>query len=178
MSRITHRALVLLALGAGVLALLLTGCAPAATNPVVSTPSPGVGTLKAATAYQYAWKVEGGGRYATGSTDVCNLYGTISIEDQKALSNPDNVPIFGFVLDQGTITYGTVWPTAEPGTGIVSGTGSYVVDYDSSGEPVRIRGTAKLTWHDASTSPAISTRYDSIVLTFAKESRAAGKCDF
>jgi hypothetical protein len=176
MSRIVRAVAIRLMVGSAAL-VMLAGCT-AISPGTDSTPSPGKGSLNETIAYKSAWRVTGGGEYVMGSADVCNLYGPISIEDHKALANPDSVPIFGFVLDQGTITYGTVWPTAEPGTGIVSGAGTYVVDYDSAGEPTAIRGIARVKWHDASATPVLSTRSDVISLRFTKESRAEGKCDF
>ena len=162
------------------LTLAVSGCAAATPKaaPRHAAPLVGVGTLDDALAYQSAWHVEGGGTFASGSTDICDLHGPISIEDAKALANPDtSIPIFGFVLHEGEISYGTVWPTADPGTGVLTGIGSYVVDYDASGLPTAIHGTAKVTWRDPTKKPITSTRSDVLNLTLTKEPRA-GHCDF
>ena len=156
----------------------LSGCAaepaPFSSSPARPTAAPAAtGTFNSALAYQSAWHVEGGGKYATGSVDTCDLHLPISIEDAAALANADStVPIFGMVFHDGKIDYGTVWATAEPGTGIVSGTGRYTISYDSAGLPVSAQGTATLKWHDAKHTPAISTRTDRLTLTFTKEPRA------
>ena len=162
-------------------AAALTGCAgaPAPTSSRIALPTTAAaasGTFNEALAYQSAWHVDGKGKYFSGSIDTCDLNLAISIEDSAALANPDsNVPIFGAVFRDGQISYGTVWPTAVPGTGIVSGTGRYAISYDSSGLPVTAEGTATIKWHDAGKNPVISTRSDKLTLTFTKESRA-GHC--
>lgn len=165
------------AVAAAALAAMFTACTatpsavPAVPN-VTAAPA-STGKFNSALAYQNAWHIEGGGKYAIGSVDTCDLNLPISIEDAAALANPDTtVPIFGMVFTNGEISYGTVWPTAAPGTGIVSGTGTYSISYDSSGLPTTLQGTAKLKWHDAKKSPAISTRADQLTLTFTKEPRA------
>jgi hypothetical protein len=154
--------------------LVLSGCsanAPAATNPPLPSAAPtATGTFNATLAYQSSWHIEARSTYVNGSADVCDLNVPISIEDAAALANPNtNVPVFGFVARDGKFTYGTVWPTSEPGTGITGGTGSYSISYDASGLPTTGTGTAKLSWHDKTKKPATSTRTDRITLTFTKE---------
>ena len=160
-----------------VVAVSLTGCAassPAATNPPLPTAAPtATGTFDEALAYQSAWHVEARGKYFAGSIDTCDLNTPISIEDAAALANPDtDVPVFGAVFRDGAISYGTVWPTPVPGTGIEGGSGTYAINYDSSGLPVVAHGTATIKWHDAKKKPPVSTRHDTLTLTFTKESRA------
>ena len=163
-------------------AFALSGCttpSAAATKSPLPLPTrvpAASGTFNEALAYQSAWHVEGKGKYFAGSVDTCDLTLAISIEDAAALSNPDsNVPVFGAVFRDGQISYGTVWPTAIAGTGIESGTGRYAISYDSSGLPTVAHGTATITWHDPKKKPAVSTRTDSLTLTFTKEPRA-GHC--
>jgi hypothetical protein len=162
-----------------VIAASLSGCAASAPAAMVNPPLPTAahtasGTFNEALAYQSAWHVEGKGEYFHGSIDTCDLNTPISIEDAAALANSDTtVPIFGAVFRDGQISYGTVWPTSVPGTGIVSGTGKYTISYDASGLPVVAHGTATVKWHNAKKKPALSTRHDSLTLTFTKESRAA-----
>ncbi len=163
-----------------VVAASLSGCAtspPTPTNPPLPSAAPtAIGTFNEALAYQSAWHVEAEGKYFSGSIDSCDLNTPISIEDAAALANSDtNLPVFGAVFRDGGISYGTVWPTALPGTGIVSGTGTYSISYDPSGLPVVAHGTATVKWHDAKKKPAVSTRHDTLTLTFTKESRA-GHC--
>ncbi len=165
------------ALAAVAIAGMLSACAatptPIPTVAKVTAAPASTGKFNRALAYQSAWHIEGGGSYASGSVDSCDLNLPISIEDAAALADPDTtVPIFGMVFTNGTISYGTVWPTAEPGTGIISGSGTYSISYDPSGLPTTLQGTATLTWHDAKKSPAISTRTDRLKLTFTKEARA------
>ena len=155
----------------------LSGCAttaPAPTNPPLPTAAPtATGTFNEALAYQSAWHVEAKGKYFSGSMDTCDLNTPISVEDAAALANPDTqVPVFGAVFRDGGISYGTVWPTPLPGTGIESGTGTYSISYDASGLPVVAHGTGTVKWHDAKKKPAISTRHDILTLTFTRESRA------
>ncbi|MDQ1547069.1 MAG: hypothetical protein QOH69_1973 [Actinomycetota bacterium] len=170
-----HRSLLLII--AVVAAVSLSGCAttaPAPTNPPLPTAAPtATGTFNEALAYQSAWHVEARGKYFSGSMDTCDLNTPISIEDAAALANADTqVPVFGAVFRDGGISYGTVWPTPLPGTGIESGTGTYSISYDGSGLPVIAHGTATVKWHDAKRKPAIVTRHDTLTLTFTRESRA------
>jgi hypothetical protein len=169
-----------LAIVAVLVAVSLSGCAaaaPAPTNPPLPTAAPtATGTYNEALAYQSSWHIEGKGQYFAGSVETCDLNTPISIEDAAALANPDTtVPVFGAVFRDGHITYGTVWPTPVPGTGIESGTGTYAISYDSSGLPVVAHGTATIKWHDSKKKPAVSTRHDTLTLTFTKEPRA-GHC--
>jgi hypothetical protein len=166
-----------LVISAVVAAVALSGCAttaPAHTNPPLPTAAPtATGTFNEALAYQSAWHVEAKGRYFSGSTDTCDLNTPISIEDAAALANPNtNVPVFGAVFRDGGISYGTVWPTPLPGTGIESGMGTYSISYDPSGLPVVAHGAGTVKWHDAKKKPAIVTRHDTLTLTFTRESRA------
>lgn len=176
MIRITRLAIVTVTV---IVAAALSGCttdAPTATvNPTVPTAAPAAtGKFNAKLAYESAWHVQGGGAFATGSIDTCDLNLALSIEDGAALANPDTtLPVFGMVFRDGQISYGTVWPTPIPGTGILSGTGSYAISYDPSGLPVSAHGTAKVKWNDPKKTPAVSTRTDTLTLTFTKESRAA-----
>jgi hypothetical protein len=146
--------------------------AAAHSAPAAPKATPGVfnGTL----AYQTAWHVAVTSTYVTGAADVCDLNLGISIEDAAALANPDTtVPVYGFVMQHsGDVSYGTVWPTAVAGTGIVDGTATVVVSYDASGLPSTGTGTADLTWHDAGQTPVRSHRSDTIDMTFTPESRA------
>ena len=161
------------------LAASLSGCATSPPNagsspvPLLTAAAAASGTFNEALAYQSAWHVEGKGKYFAGSIDTCDLNLAVSIEDAAALANPaPNVPIFGTVFRDGQISYGTVWPTPVPGTGIESGTGTYTIDYDASGLPVTAHGTATVKWHDSKKTPAVSTLTDHLTLTFTKESRA------
>lgn len=173
MIRFTRLAIVIVIVAAAV-----SGCAAAppkaAVNPSVLTAAPAAtGRFNEKLAYESAWHIQGGGAFATGSIDSCDLNLAISIEDAVALANPDTtVPVFGMVFRDGQISYGTVWPTSIPGTGIVSGTGTYAISYDPSGLPVSAHGTAKVKWNDPKKTPAVSTRTDTLTLTFTKESRA------
>ena len=159
-------------------ALALAGCTSsdpgtAASATVFPSAAASVGELNGALAYQSAWHVEATSRYVNGSADLCDLNLAISIEDAAALANSDtNVPVFGFVAREGQISYGTVWPTAEPGTGVVAGSGTYTMSYDGSGLPTVAHGTAKLSWHDKRKKPATSTLTDRVTLTFSQEPRA------
>ena len=141
--------------------------APAAVGP--ATPTPGV--FNEALAYRSAWHVEAKSTYINGSADVCDLNRGISFEDQAALASSDTtIPVYGFVIQHsGDVSYGTVWPTPVPGTGIIAGTGKVTFTYDDQGLPSSGQGTADLTWHDASQTPAKSHRSDTIELTFTAE---------
>lgn len=172
MIRVARAALTAVMLAAMLAACTSTSSAPPTVRPVTAAPA-STGKFNSALAYQSAWHVEGGGKYATGSIDTCDLNLPISIEDAAALANTDTtIPIFGMVFHNGEISYGTVWPTPEPGTGIVSGTGRYAISYDASGLPTTLLGTATVKWHDAKKSPAISSRTDRLKLIFTKKPRA------
>lgn len=163
---------------AAALAVVLAGCtsAPAPTSTPIALPSAAAassGTFNEALAFQSAWHIDGKGKYFRGSIDTCDLTLAISIEDAGALANPSStVAIFGAVFRDGQISYGTVWPTPVPGTGIQSGAGTYTISYDQAGLPVTAHGTATIKWHDAKKKPAVSTRQDQLTLTFTKEPRA------
>ena len=168
-------------LGVALLLVLasLTACsAPARKLVTLPTGVPTAhGTFNEAAAYQFSWHIVGKSKYFDGSTDSCDVSLPISIEDQKALASSNtNVPVFGAVFRDGQISYGTVWPTAVPGTGIVSGIGRYSITYDSKGLPVSATGIATVVWHDAKQTPSTSKRTDHILLTFTHKSRAAGHC--
>ena len=169
-----------LAAGLSLLALSLSACTIAASTnavaDVTATPT-GTPTLNSALAYQSAWHVVATSKYVNGSADICDLHLAIAIEDAGALSDSNvQVPIFGFVARDGEFGYGTVWPTSVPGTGILSGKGSYRISYDSEGLPANASGRAELVWHDPKASPQKSTRTDLVKLIFTKEPRA-GHCD-
>jgi hypothetical protein len=177
MSRVRSAALALAVAGA---ALSLSACSATAPTAEVALPTvvpTGTGTFDSALAYQSAWHVEAKSTYVNGSVDVCDLHLAIAIEDAAAMSDPNTrVPIYGFVARDGSLSYGTVWPTAVPGTGIVSGKGAYVMNYDASGLPTTAVGTAEVTWHDSKASPKTSVRADRIELVFTQEPRA-GHCE-
>jgi hypothetical protein len=165
-----------LAIAAVFIAAPLSGCTMAGptSGPALPTAAPAAtGKFNEKLANQSAWHIRGGGKYATGSIDTCDLNLAISIEDAKVLASSDStLPVFGMVFRDGNISYGTVWPTPEPGTGITEGTGTYTISYDSSGLPVSAHGTATVRWRDPKKTPAVSTRTDQLTLTFTKESRA------
>jgi hypothetical protein len=167
-------------LGAALLVALasLTACS-APANKLAALPT-GVATAHGkfdeAAAYQFSWHIVGKSKYFDGSTDTCDLNLPISIEDKKALASSNtNLPVYGAVFRDGQIGYGTVWPTAVPGTGIVSGTGQYSISYDSEGLPVSATGIATVVWHDSKRTPSKSKRTDHILLTFTHQPRA-GHC--
>lgn len=156
----------------------LTACA--APGPKLVAMPTGVptahGTFNEAAAFNYYWTIRARSTYFTGSTTSCDLELPISIEDQKALSDPNgNVPVFGAVFRDGQISYGTVWPTPVPGTGILSGTGRYSISYNANGLPISATGIATVVWHDAKASPSKSKRSDEILLTFSHQPRQ-GHC--
>ena len=144
--------------------------APAAVEPAKPTP----GVFNEALAYQSAWHVEAKSTYINATADVCDLNLGISFEDHAALASSDTtIPVYGFVIQHsGDVSYGTVWPTSVPGTGIITGTGTVTFTYDDQGLPASGQGTADLTWHDARQTPAKSHRADQIQLTFTAEPRA------
>ncbi len=167
------------------LVVALAGCAPApasivshapqsAPSAVAGPPKATPGVFNESLAYQTAWHVEVTSTFVNGSADTCDLNLGISFQDQTALSSSDTtIPVYGFVVQHsGEVSYGTVWPTADPGTGIIDGTGTITVVYDDRGLPTTGDGTADLTWHDVSQSPAKSHRNDKIHLTFAAEPRS------
>ncbi len=144
--------------------------APAAVGPAKSTP----GVFNSSLAYRTAWHVVAKSTYVNGFADTCDLNLGISFEDAAALASSDaTIPVYGFVVQHsGDVSYGTVWPTAEPGTGIIQGAGKVVFTYDDQGLPTVGEGTADLTWHDAAQTPPKSHRSDQIHITFTAEPRA------
>jgi hypothetical protein len=178
---ITPRLTVVLVAAAAVVAL--AGCsappaAPPTTQPAapavigIATPTPGV--FDASLAYQTAWHVDLASTYVNGSADVCDLNLGILIEDASGLADADaTVPVYSVVMQHsGDVSYGTVWPTAVAGTGITDGTAKVAFTYDDQGLPTVGQGTADLTWHDASQTPAKTHRSDQIHVTFTAEPRA------
>jgi hypothetical protein len=132
------------------------------------------GVFNSHLAYQTAWHVVATSKYVSGTADTCDLNLGISIQDAAALANPDTtIPVYGFVMQHsGDVAYGTVWPTAVPGTGIIDGTAKMTYAYDDHGLPTVGDGTAELTWHDSTQTPAKSKRTDHIHVVFTPEPRA------
>ena len=152
----------------------LTACSPSPKSDLPTAVPVAHGTFNEAAAFNYFWTIRGKSKYFNGTTTSCNLELPISIEDHKALTNPNGTaPVFGAVFRDGQISYGTVWPTAVPGTGILSGTGRYSMSYNAKGLPVSASGIATIVWHNAKASPSKTKRKDEILLTFSHQPRGS-----
>ncbi|MDP9028452.1 MAG: hypothetical protein M3N46_13055 [Actinomycetota bacterium] len=183
----SHPRLAAAAIALGCAALALTGCTAATSatstpgaslEPTLGASASGGRALNPTKASQFAWRVVGSSKYVNGSTDVCDLSLPIVIEDASVAAGPGtDYPQYSFTIRAGQISYGTIWPTADPGTGILEGTGAYAVAYDSSGLPVSASGSTRLLWRDPSRSPVTTKRSDAVKLTFISEPRA-DRCSY
>lgn len=143
-------------------AVLVSGCAPAAEVPI-QTPSPDGVPLD----FQgRAWNVVGGGRFVTGEAVVCPLDTSILIEDFDALVGPDGTPVPSMTFQDGAALYGLSWSGDVQPTGIAAGIAAYTVETDSQGLPLRLTGSGTVTWYDQ-TSGDFEDRADEFEFTFA-----------
>ena len=137
----------------------LSGCSASAGATPPSPPATPQSTLQATgkidpSTLKLSYHVEGGGSFVNGSRDLCDLLSSdsIIIEDEKAVANYDgSQPFTSMALGGGQIEYSTAWPDDVVGTGVTDGSGSYVVNADSSGKPISITGHATVTYHDTAT---------------------------
>lgn len=137
---------------------LLVGCS--AASQVTSTPTapPDLGPR--------AWEVSGGGEFVTGVAILCPAETTILIEDEKALTDPDADLVGTMTFLEGTLTYSTSWYTSsvEPPLGAIDGSGTYVIELDDDGQPVKLSadGVVEVLAEDGSASE----HPDHVELTF------------
>lgn len=175
-TQVSRGVMAAIALGA---AVALTGCTATPQAPLTpsATVAPalgaGVGTLDIAAASKYSWRVSSTSKYVNGSVDVCDLSLPIVIEDASVAAGPGtDFPQYSMTLRAGQISYGTVWPTQQPGTGILTGEGDYSVAYDTGGLPISAKGATTIVWRDPAKAPITSKRSDTVAVTFTQMPRS------
>jgi hypothetical protein len=156
----------------------LSGCS-SSTGPTPLSPSATPQSTLHATgkidpsALKLSYHVEGGGSFVNGSRDLCDLLtaDSIIIEDEKAVAHYDgSQPFTSMALGRGQIEYSTAWPDDVVGTGVTDGSGSYVVNADSSGKPTSITGHATVIYHDKATG-SNAKKSDDVTFTLTQIAR-------